>query len=99
MLQNSIDHTGAVEPGDHSHTPGHGGGLEPADFLHPPHVPLNLCALDGQRREVLVGASPEEQAQVGFGVGPGGAGVATQESRGCQSQDDILVISRGGQCL
>src|SRR5918997_4954353 len=65
-----VDHAGAVEPGDHGHTPGYGRGFEPANFLHPPHIPLNLWALDGQRREMLVGAPPEEQAQVEPGVGP-----------------------------
>ncbi len=75
-------------------TPGDSGGFETASFLHPPHLPLDLCVLGDQRHEVLVGAPREEQAQVGLGVDPGSAGIATQVSRGRQCQDEIRGSAR-----
>ena len=92
MVQDGVDHAGSVEAGDHGHPTRHGRGLESADFLHPPHVPLDLHALDRQWADVLIGAPGEEQPEIGFGVDAGCADIATEIGRRGQTENKIVVM-------
>ncbi len=90
MLQDGVDDADPVEA-DHDGQPaGDCRGLVPADVLQPAHVPLDVDPRSGERAQVLVGAPPEEDTQVGLGVNASLATVTAQEGRHCGVYDELV---------
>lgn len=68
MIEDAIDHDGAIEPGGDRETPRRRGRLEPADLLLPADIQLQMHPAGSQRIEADLGAPRQEAAQVRVGV-------------------------------
>ncbi len=86
VLQDVLDDTGPIEPGDDRQPTGDRGRLVPPDVLKPPQVELEVVAMRGQRGELSVLAPGEEHSEVGLSVRAGGPAVARQVGEGRQAE-------------
>jgi hypothetical protein len=68
MLEQAVDHRGAVEARGDREPPRHGGGLEPAHLLHPADVQLQLCPASRKRIEAALDTPRQEASQVRVSV-------------------------------
>ena len=68
VLEDLVDHAGAVEAGDHGHPPAHRRRLEPLGLMHPPDVQLEVRTPRSEGIEGALLTPVEVGAQIGIGV-------------------------------
>jgi hypothetical protein len=96
VLEEVVDHAGAVEAGDDRKPSRHGGGLVAAGFLHPAQIQLDVRTSDLKRVQIAVAAPGQVGTEIGLCVSagltlePGQVGGHGQPQRGI-----TRVLARG----